>query len=80
VCTVVGLAEPALRHGHRCLDICEEHGIGDWDRAYAYEAIARAYKTAGAVPEAEAYKKLASEVPIAANDDREHFAEDLATL
>ena len=80
VYTVVGLAEPALRHGRRCLDICEEHGVGDWDLAYAFEAIARAYKTAGAAPEAEAYKKLASEVPVADNDDREHLSEDLGTL
>jgi hypothetical protein len=78
--TVVGLAEAALRHGRRCLDICEEHGIVDWDLAYAFEAIARAYKAAGAAPEAEAYKKLASEVRVADDDDREHLAEDLATL
>ena len=47
---------------------------------YAYEAIARAYKTAGKDPEAAAYKKLADEVPIAEADDREHFAKDIATL
>ena len=78
--TVAGFAEPALRHARRCLDHCEANGLGDWDLAYAYEAIARAYKTAGNDPEAAAYKKLAAEVPIAEADDREHFAEDLATL
>jgi hypothetical protein len=31
-------------------------------------------------PEAEAYKKLASEVPVAEDDDREHLDEDLATI
>lgn len=80
VYTVAGLPEPALRHARRCLDLCEEHGLADWDLAYAYEAVARAYKIAGAGPEAAAYKKLASEVPIAADDDREHLHEDLATL
>jgi hypothetical protein len=80
VYTVVGLAEPALRHAHRCLDICETDVLGDWDLAYAYEAVARSYKTAGKEPEAEAYKKLAGEVPIAEDDDREHFLNDLATL
>jgi len=80
VYTVLGLAEPALRHGVRCLDICEEHGIGDWDLAYAYEAIARAYTAAGNAPEAGAYKKLASEVPVADAGDRAHLEEDLATL
>jgi hypothetical protein len=80
VYTVVGLAEPALRHARRCLDICEANGLGDWDLAFAYEAVARAYKTAGAGPEAEAYKKLAGEVPIAGDEDREHLEEELATL
>jgi hypothetical protein len=80
VYTVVGLHEAALRHARRCLDICEAHGLGDWDLAYAYEAVARGYKTAGALPEAEAYKKLATEVAIADEEDREHLNEDLATL
>jgi len=80
VYTALGLAEPALRHARRCLDVCEANGIGDWDLAYAYEAVARAYRTAGEQAEAAAYGKLASEVPIAEEDDREHLAEDLATL
>jgi len=80
VYTVVGLAEPALRHAHRCLDICEANGLADWDLAYAYEAIARAYKTAGKEPEANAYKKLAAEATIADPEDREHLEEDLAAL
>jgi hypothetical protein len=80
VYTVLGLEEPALRHAYRCLDICEAHRIGDWDLAYAYEAIARAYKLAHKTSEAAAYKKLASEVEIADSEDREHLGEDLATL
>ena len=80
VYTVVGLHEAALHHARRCLDVCEKDGLGDWDLAYAYEAMARAYGTAGAAPEAEAYKKLPSEVPIAADDDREHLEADLTTL
>jgi len=80
VYTVVGLADPALRHARRCLDICEAKGLGDWDLAFAYEAVARAYKTAGARPEAEAYKKLAAEVPITDDEDREHLEDNLATL
>ena len=69
-----------MRHARRCLDICEENGLGDWDLAYAFEAVARGYKAAGARPEAEAYKKLATEVPIADEEDREQLAKDLATL
>jgi len=80
VYTVLGRPEPALWHARRCFDHCETNGLGDWDLAYAYEAIARGYKTAGELPEAETYKQLAAEVPIAEAGDREHFEKDLATL
>lgn len=33
------------------LDICDESGIGSWDRAFAFEALARAAAVAGS-PEA----------------------------
>ena len=80
VYTVLGLAEPALRHAQRCIGICQANGIGDWDLAYAHEAIARAYKTADMPAEAAAHAKLAAEVPVADDEDREHLAQDLATL
>jgi hypothetical protein len=80
VYTVVGLAEPALRHAQRCLALCEANALGDWDLAYAYEAIARAHKTAGRLREADEYKKLAAQAPIAEDDDREQLEQDLATL
>jgi hypothetical protein len=82
VYAVLGLAEPALWHGRRSLDLCDEHGIGDFDLAYAYEALARAHRVAEQLPEAEAYERLAIEAGarIADPDDREHFHEDLATL
>jgi hypothetical protein len=75
-------AEPALWHGRRCLDICEEHGIGDFDLAYALEAIGRAYGVAGELPEAETYARLAAEAGerIADPEDRERFDRDLATM
>jgi DNA-binding transcriptional MerR regulator len=41
VYAVLGRAEPALWHARRCLAICEEHRIGDFDIAFAWEAIAR---------------------------------------
>jgi hypothetical protein len=82
VYSVLDRAEPALWHGRRCLDLCDEHGLGDFDLAYAYEALARAHRVAGEAPEAEAYERLAAEAgeAIADPDDREHFLADLATL
>ena len=42
VYAVLGRAEPAFHHARRCLAICETHGLGDWDLAAAWEALARA--------------------------------------
>jgi hypothetical protein len=47
VYSVLGRSEPALFHAEKCLKICEENGIADFDIAFAYEAMARAYALAG---------------------------------
>src|SRR6478752_5870503 len=47
VYTVAGRGEPALHHARRCLELCEQEGLDDWDLAFAYEALARASATAG---------------------------------
>jgi hypothetical protein len=60
VYSVLGRGEPALHHARRCLEICEEHGIGDWDIAFAYEALARAHGVAGEADEAARYKQRAT--------------------
>ena len=78
--TVLGRAESALWHAQRCLEICSEHGIGDWDLAYAYEALARAHALAGEADESGRFVELARGVEIAEAGDREHLLEDLATI
>jgi hypothetical protein len=82
VYVVLGRAEPAIHHALRCLELCEEHGIGDWDLAYAHEALARAYALAGDADQAARHERLAREAgdAIADPEDREHFDEDWATL
>jgi hypothetical protein len=82
VYAVLGRGEPALFHAQRCLDICEEHGIGDFDLAYAYEALARASSVAGDSALASKYKgqARAAAEKIADPEDREHLAEDLDSL
>ncbi len=82
VYAVLGRGEPAVWHAQRCLDHCEANGIGDWDLAYAYEALARAHGVAGAAREAARVKGLAREAGdlIADPEDREHFDEDYLTL
>jgi hypothetical protein len=74
-------AEPAVWHAQRCLAWCESAGLGDWDLAYAYEALARAHALARST-EASAWKAKARTAGDAISDpeDREHFDEDYATL
>jgi hypothetical protein len=81
VYTVLDRPEPAIWHARRCLAHCESNAIGDWDLAYAYEALARAHALAGD-GEAEAWKSKAREAgdAIADPETREHFDEDYLTL
>jgi len=46
VASAMGRAESALHHAKRCLEITKDTGIGDWDLAFAYEAMTRAYAVA----------------------------------
>jgi hypothetical protein len=75
-------AEPALYHARLVLGICEEQGIGDWDLAFAYEAMARAYAVAGERGHAREYtdQALAAARDIAADPDRELLLGDLETI
>ena len=75
--TVLGRAEPAIYHARLVLDVCERHGIGDWDLAFAYEALARAYAVAGDSAESARWlaRARAASADIAAEEDREAAAE-----
>jgi hypothetical protein len=79
VYAVLGRGEPALYHAQRCLATCEEHHIGDFDLAYAYESLARAYAVEGRRAEATRYLRLAEEAgeEIVNPADREIFFSDL---
>jgi hypothetical protein len=78
VYALVGRAEPALHHARECLRLCEEHGLGDWDLAFAHEAIARAHKLAGDDFAADVARARA--VAIADADDRQLLERDLEQL
>lgn len=82
VYAVLGRAEPALWHARRCLALCEEHGIGDFDIAFAWEAIARASRVAGDGTGAAEALACARELAPAIGDaeDRELLESDLATI
>jgi tetratricopeptide (TPR) repeat protein len=76
---LAGQPEPALRYGERCLAVCTEHGLADWDLAYAHEARGRALKALGRDDEALEAWARARAVPVVDAEDREHLERDLAT-
>ena len=82
VYAVLNRPEAAIYHARHCLDICEAEGIGDFDLAFAYEALARAYAVDGQTVEAQLNLKLARDAGqrIEEEDDRQYFFAELKTL
>lgn len=80
VYTELGLSESALRHATRCSDLTEEFSglIKDFDRAYAYEGLARANALAGNREEAVKFLQLAEKTgqAIQNDEDRKIFLGD----
>lgn len=82
VYSVAEREEPALYHAKVCLDLCLQEEIGDFDLAFAYEAMTRAYKLAGQTDKMEEYKGLALKAceDIKNEADRRIVLEDLASI
>jgi hypothetical protein len=80
--SVLNRPEPALYHAKRCLGICKENSIGDFDIAFAYEAMARASAIAGKKPDCEKYLRLAKEAgdQIKKKGDKDYFFSELDTI
>ncbi len=81
VYAVLGQPEASLRHARSVLDICRREGIGDFDLAFAYEALARAHTVAGDSDEARRWadQARAACADIADEADREIVLADLET-
>jgi hypothetical protein len=82
VYSVLGRGEPAQYHAKRSLEICQENSIGDFDLAFAYEALARAASVLGdkkAVTENLALAKQAGE-NIAEQDDKDYLFSELENI
>jgi hypothetical protein len=82
VYSVLNRPEPALYHAQRCLKICEDNNIGDFDIAFAYEAMARAYAVAKKKSECKKYIQLAKDAAkqIEKKGDRDYFLNELNTV
>ncbi|MFH1513574.1 MAG: hypothetical protein ABIG45_09500 [Bacillota bacterium] len=59
VYAVLGMGEPALAHGLRSLELCQTNGIGGFDLAFGYEAVARAHAVLGNTADKEENKAMA---------------------
>jgi hypothetical protein len=77
---VLGHGALATMFAQSTLRICDENGIGDFDLAYAYEAVARAAAASGDLVEARRLRAMAREAgdAIADEDDKPIFEGDLA--
>ena len=64
------------------MEICQQHNIGDFDIAFAYEAVARASAAAGNMSDCEGYVKSAREAgdQIKEKGDRDYFFGQLKTI
>lgn len=75
---LAGFPDASLRYAESCLALCRQHGLVDFDLAYAYEVRARALAALGRHAEAAADWAAAKAVPIADDDDRALIESDLA--
>jgi hypothetical protein len=82
VYAVLRRAEPALYHARRVLDLCQDNGIGDFDLAFAYEALARASAVAGDAKRTREHTDhaLAAAEDIVDDEDRDLVLADLETI
>ena len=82
VYSVLDQSQAAAYHGKRSLDICKENKIGDFDLAFAYEAMARAYAIGGDKSQNEKYTELAKKAAeqIKKKEDKDYFLSELKTI
>jgi hypothetical protein len=78
VYAVLNRPEPALHHAKLCLELTKENNLVDFDLAYAYEGMARAYASAKEKSESQEYIKLAKEAgeKIKNKEDKDIFFGD----
>ena len=72
-------AEPALYHANRCVELCKEREIGDFDIAFGYECLARAYNLTGDTVNRDLNLRLAHDAGggISSEEDRKFFLSEL---
>ncbi|HKZ44354.1 MAG TPA: hypothetical protein VJZ78_04880 [Anaerolineales bacterium] len=81
VYSVLHMAEPALKYAKQCRQVTSDFPdqMEDFDLAFSYEALARAYAASGNKDEFQKNFDLAEETgnSIMKKEDREYFGKDL---
>jgi hypothetical protein len=82
VYALLGKGAEALHYAKHCLTTCQENDIGDFDLAFAYESMARAYAVSENWREVDRYTELAKEAAESIEDpgNRDHFLGELDTV
>ena len=82
VYSLLGMGDSTLFHAKEALRLCLDNGIGDFDLAFAYEAMARAYSVVGNEGEKATFTKKAEEVAKAIKDEgnRKYVESEISTI
>ncbi len=79
VYSVMGKGEEALTHAEKTVELTKTHGFKDFDLAYAYECLARAYAVSGNKKERKKWYEKAKQAGDVISDkkDKKIFEGDL---
>jgi len=82
VYAILGFGAMAYKYAKNCLDLCEEHDLGDFDLAFAYEALARASAVSGDIAKGQDYLSMAKSAAdeIKKEDDQKYFCSELKSV
>jgi len=82
VYSILGLGESALHHAQHCYDICTEQEIGDFDMAFACEALARAHHVVENTGKRDIFIEMAKVVSesIKDPDNKKYFLSELSSV
>ena len=82
VYATLGKGSEALHYAKHTLNTCMENEIGDYDLAFAYEAMARAHAVNGNWTEVDRYVQMAKTAVdgIEKKDDRDYFLKELDSI
>ncbi|MBC8332508.1 MAG: hypothetical protein H8E28_11050 [Anaerolineae bacterium] len=82
VYAVLGFGVMGFKYAKLCLNLCEKHDLGDFDLAFAYEALARSSAVSGDIANARGYLEMAEMTgqSIAKEDDRQYLLNELQSI